>query len=76
MPLGIVMTESALPPARPLLNHRQAQFAMRLMARPKEGEGQGEILERRSGLTVGIKERCGLRRRDTVETQPEVWEEF
>ena len=25
---------------------------------------------------VGIKERCGLRRRDTVETQPEVWEEF
>ena len=68
-PLGIVMAESALPPARALLDHRQAQFALRLMARPENGGGQEEILERKSSLTARIKERCGLRRRDTVEVQ-------
>ena len=71
--LGIVTAESALPPARALLDHRQARFALRLMARPRGGGGQ-EILERRNGLTARIKERCGLGRRETVEAQS--WEEF
>ena len=31
-PLGIVTAESALPPTRALLDHRQARFALRLMA--------------------------------------------
>ena len=30
-PLGIVTAESALPPARALLGHRQARFALRLL---------------------------------------------
>ena len=70
------MAESALPPAMPLLDHHQVRFVLRLMARPKGRRvpGQEEILERMSGLTARIKERCGLKRRDTVEVQ--VWEEF
>ena len=43
-PIGIVTAESALPPARALLDHRQARFALRLLARPQEGGGQEEIL--------------------------------
>ena len=35
-PLGIVAAESGLTPARALLDHRQARFALRLMARPRE----------------------------------------
>ena len=31
-PIGIIMAESALPPARALLDHRQASFALRLLA--------------------------------------------
>ena len=73
-PVGIIAAESALPPARALLDHRQARFALRLLARPRGGGGQEEILEKRSGLTARIKERCGLGRRETAEAQ--VWEEF
>ena len=73
-PRGIVMAESGLTPARALLNHRQAQFALRLMARPDNGGCQEEILEKKSSLIARIKERCGLRRRDTAAVQ--VWEEF
>ena len=36
-PLGIDAAESALPPARALLDHRQARFALRIMARPRGG---------------------------------------
>ena len=45
-PLGIVMVESGLTPARALLNRHQAMLAQRLHARPKEGQGLEEILTR------------------------------
>ena len=73
-PLGIVAAESALPPARALLDHRQARFALRLMARRRGGGGQEEILERGSALIARIRERCGLSRREATEVQS--WEEF
>ena len=47
IPLGIVLEESKLAPAEPLLNYRQARFAQRLMARPKGHHGRAEILERK-----------------------------
>ena len=72
--LGIVTPESALPPAHALLDHRQARFALQLMARPSGGGGQEEILDRTSGLTYRMRERCGPSRRETVEVQ--IWEEF
>ena len=50
-PLGIVDAESGHTPARPLLDYRQARFAQRLHARPRDGEGWEEILERR-GATI------------------------
>ena len=56
-PVGITTAESALPPARAPLDHRQASFALRLMARPVGGGGQEEILEKRgSNLTARIRE--------------------
>ena len=71
-PIGIVTAESALTPARALLDHTQARFALRLLARPQGGGGQEEILEKRnSALTARIRERAGLRRRETYEEQ--VW---
>ena len=74
-PVGIVTAESALPPARALLDHRQASFALRLLARPADSGGQEEILlHRNSELTARIRGRCGLRRGETVEVQR--WEEF
>ena len=57
-PLGIVRAESALPPARALLGRRQARFALRLMARLRGGGGQGEILDKKSGLAARGKEKC------------------
>ena len=45
-PLGMVAAESGLVPARALLNHRQSRFAQRLYARPGDGGGPEEILER------------------------------
>ena len=69
-PLGIVAAESSLTPARPLLDHAQARFALRLMSRPRGGGGQEEILEKRSSaLTARVRERSGLGRRETVEVQ-------
>ena len=51
--MGIVTAESGLRPARALLNHGQDSFARRLHARPKDGDGPKEILERdRSALTT------------------------
>ena len=74
-PLGIVTAESALLPARALLDHRQASFALRLLARPVNSRGQEEILEHRgSDLTARIRRRCGLKRGETAEVQR--WEEF
>ena len=66
----MVAAESGLTPARALLDHRQARFALHLMARPRGGGGQEEILERRaSALTARIRERSVLGRRETVEEQ-------
>ena len=66
--VGIVAAESGLTPARALLDHRQARFALRLMARPRGGGGQEEILERwASALAARVRERSGLGRRETVE---------
>ena len=74
-PVGIVTAESALPPARALLDHRQASFALRLLMRPANSGGQEEILSHRgSELTNRIQRRCGLKRGETAEAQ--VWEEF
>ena len=73
--VGIVTAESTLPPARALLDHRQASFALRLLARPVDSGGQEEILlHRGSELTARIRARCGLKRGETCESQR--WEEF
>ena len=66
---------SALPPARALLDHRQASFALRLLARPENSGGQEEILRyRNSDLMARIRRICGLGRGETAEVQ--IWEEF
>lgn len=55
-PLGIVAAESGHTPARALLNHCQASPAYRLHARPKDGEGLEETLERgRSALSTRLR---------------------
>ena len=74
-PVGIISAESALPPARALLDHRQASFALRLLSRPVGSGGQEEILlHKGSQFTARIRSRCGLRRGETAELQR--WEEF
>lgn len=59
-PLGTVAAESSLTLARPLLDHRQARFAQRLMDRPQEQrpELQGHeanLSRRNSGLTARFR---------------------
>ena len=72
-PLGIVAAESGLTPARALLNHTQARFALRLLARPRGGGGQEEIMEKRaSALTARVRGVTGLKRSETCEVQ--VWD--
>ena len=74
-PLGIVAAESGLTPARALLDHTQARFAIRLLARPQGGGGQEEIMEKRSSaLTARLRGKAGLKRRETCEEQ--VWDSF
>lgn len=70
-PLGTVAGESGLVPARALLDHRQARFGLRLLARPQNVGGQEEILERRAELRGRIAGKTGLCRRKRVEKQ--VW---
>ena len=68
--LGIVTAESGLTSARPLLNHRQVSFARRLNARPRDGDGPEEILERdRSALAIRLRAAAALRRTAAVEPQ-------
>ena len=56
-PRGIVLAESKLAPAGPLLDYRQASFTKRLMARPKGHHGPEEILERRgTDLTERLRQ--------------------
>ena len=74
-PVGIITAVSALPPARALLDHRQASFALRLLPRPVGSDGQEEILlHRGSELTNRIRSSFGLKRGETAEIQR--WEEF
>ena len=69
-PLGIVAAESGHIPARALLNYRQARFAQRLHARPRDGKGPEEILTRDgAALTTRLRAAASLRPGDTVETQ-------
>ena len=70
-PLGMVVTESSLVPARALLNYRQSRFAQRLHARPRDGEGPEEILEREAGtaLTARLRVVASLQPGNTVERQ-------
>ena len=69
-PQGILAAESGLTPARALLNFRQARFAQRLYARPKDGQGPEEILDREgAALTTRLRAAAGLHRRETVEPQ-------
>ena len=67
-PLGIVIAESKLTPAKPLLDYRQAKFMQRLMARPKGHQGPEEILERRGAqLTERLRQVSFLRSEDRPE---------
>ena len=66
--------ESGLTPARALLDHRQARFAQRPLARPQDRGGSEEILDRESAaVTRRLKAAAGTRPRETVE--PQVWRE-
>ena len=73
-PLELLQQRVFLPPARALLDHRQARFALRLLARPQGGGGQEEIRLRNSSLAARIKVRCGLNRMETAELKE--WGEF
>ena len=71
---GILAGESGHTPARPLLDYRQARFTHRLLARPQNGGGLEEILEREEGAVVRrLRGAAGTRVGETVE--PQVWDE-
>lgn len=68
-PLGTVAVESGHTSARELLDYRQARFAHRLHARPKE-RGPEEILDREgSAPTTRLRAAASLRPGDTVEAK-------
>ena len=71
-PLGIVVAESGLTPARPLLNYRQARFAQRLHARPRDGEGPEEILDR-EGVAITMRLRAAASLRVGAAVEPQRW---
>ena len=69
-PLGIIAAESGHFLARARLNYRQARFAQRLHARPRNGEGPEEILTREgAALATGLRAAASLLPGDTAETQ-------
>ena len=68
-PLGVVAAESKITPAGPLLEHRQARFAQRLLARPQAGKGPEEILSRKPELTGRLIKTTKLHTGDEVEQQ-------
>ena len=54
---NIVLAESKLAPADPLLDYQQASYTKRRMAGPKEHHGPEEVLERRGiDLTERLRE--------------------
>ena len=69
-PQGILAAESGLTLARALLDHRQARFAHRLLAQPRDGGGAEETLTREgAAITTRVKTAGGTRRGETVEPQ-------
>ena len=54
--------------------HRQARFAKRHYAKPQEGQGPEEILERESTLTTRLKEAARVERREGS-TEKQEWQE-
>ena len=69
-PRGIATGESGITPGRALLNLRQARFAQRLYARPRDADGPEETLAwERSGLTTRLRAAATLRALETVEPQ-------
>jgi ribonuclease HI len=71
-PQGILAAESGLTPARALLNHRQAMFSHRLIARPKDGGGPEEILTREGAeLSQRLRTATGIKPGES--TEPQVW---
>ena len=73
-PQGILATESGLTPARALLDHRKARFAQRLHARPRDGGGPEEILDREGATITGrLRAAAGTRHGEKVE--PQAWGE-
>lgn len=66
-PLGIVTAESGLTRARAVLDHRQAGFAQRLHARPKDGDGSGILTRDGAAISPRLKAAASLRPGDTIE---------
>ena len=68
-PTGIIIAESGFAPARALLDHRRSRFAQHLIARPHEGQGPEEILDRIATIAAGLKGAAGIKSGGTVESQ-------
>ena len=73
-PLEILAAESGHAPARALLDYRQSRLAQRLSARPRDGGGPEEILEREDESVVQrLRAASNTKPGETVEAQ--VWSE-
>ena len=72
-PQGILAAESGLAPARALLDHRQARSVQRLHARPQDGGGPEEILDREGAAITRLRAVAGTRRGEAIE--PQAWSE-
>ena len=69
---GFLAGESGHTPARALLDHGQARWTQRLLARPQGSEGPEEIIEREEGAVVlRLRAASGVRPGEEVESQ--VW---
>ena len=65
-PLGVITAENGHTPARALLNHRQARFAQRLRARPRDREGPEILTREGAALTPRRRAAAPLRPGGTV----------
>ena len=68
-PRGIIMAESGFTPAWALLDHWRARFAQHLIARPQEGQGPEEILDRSADITARLQNAARIERGGTAEMQ-------
>ena len=69
-PQGILAAESDFTPARALLDHRQVRFAQRLLARPQDGGGPEEIIERDAAVSARLQAAAGTRRGESMSPRP------